>query len=135
MPGLYIGSTSGYSGKNTITVGLGMALKQAGLAIGYMKPVGAMPVDTDQGLADEDALFVRDALGQLAIVLVVATALGVAVALGLGALVGDGVPFSLRPAPIAASTVALIVLGMAGSLVALRRIGAVDPIVALGSDS
>lgn len=63
MPGLYIGSTSGYSGKNTITAGLGLALKQAGLSIGYMKPVGAMPVDTPQGLADEDALFVREALG------------------------------------------------------------------------
>lgn len=92
--------------------------------IGLLKALGA-----------STGYVVRDALGQLAIVLVVATALGVAVALGLGALVGEGVPFSLRPAPIAASTAALIVLGMAGSLVALRRIGAVDPIVALGSDS
>jgi len=63
MPGLYIGSTSGYSGKNTITVGLGLAFRQAGLRIGYMKPVGAMPVETPAGLADEDALFVRQALG------------------------------------------------------------------------
>ncbi len=63
MPGLYIGSTSGYSGKNTITVGLGQAFRQAGLSIGYMKPVGAMPVETPAGLADEDALFVRGALG------------------------------------------------------------------------
>ena len=63
MPGLYIGSTSGYSGKNTITVGLGLAFQKAGLKIGYMKPVGAMPVETDAGLADEDALFVRGALG------------------------------------------------------------------------
>jgi len=63
MPGLYIGSTSGYSGKNTITVGLGQAFLKAGLRIGYMKPVGAMPVETPAGLADEDALFVRSALG------------------------------------------------------------------------
>ena len=63
MPGLYIGSTSGYSGKNTITVGLGLAFQKAGLKIGYMKPVGAMPVETEAGLADEDALFVRGALG------------------------------------------------------------------------
>lgn len=63
MPGLYIGSTSGYSGKNTITVGLGLAFQKAGLNIGYMKPVGAMPVETPDGLADEDALFVRAALG------------------------------------------------------------------------
>ncbi|SNR92238.1 hypothetical protein SAMN04488503_1936 [Humidesulfovibrio mexicanus] len=63
MPGLYIGSTSGYSGKNTVSVGLGLAFQQAGLAVGYMKPVGAMPMETEAGLGDEDALFVRDALG------------------------------------------------------------------------
>ena len=63
MPGLYIGSTSGYSGKNTVTVGLGLALRDAGLSIGYMKPVGAVPMETKSGLGDEDALFVRDALG------------------------------------------------------------------------
>jgi BioD-like phosphotransacetylase family protein len=63
MPGLYIGSTSGYSGKNTLTVGLGLGFRQAGLSIGYVKPVGAMPVEVDGALADEDALFVRDALG------------------------------------------------------------------------
>lgn len=63
MPGLYIGSTSGYSGKNTITVGLGLGFQQAGLKVGYMKPVGAMPLETEAGLGDEDALFVRDALG------------------------------------------------------------------------
>ena len=63
MPGLYIGSTSGYSGKNTITAGLGLAFRQAGLSIGYMKPVGAVPLETPDGLGDEDALFVRDALG------------------------------------------------------------------------
>jgi len=67
MPGLYIGSTSGYSGKNTLTVGLGLGFRQAGLSIGYMKPVGAMPVEAPGelggGLADEDALFVRAALG------------------------------------------------------------------------
>ncbi len=62
MPGLYIGSTSGYSGKNTVTVGLGLAFQQAGLKVGYMKPVGAMPFETEAGLADEDALFVRAAL-------------------------------------------------------------------------
>jgi BioD-like phosphotransacetylase family protein len=63
MPGLYIGSTSGYSGKNTVTAGLGLGFQAQGLKIGYMKPVGAMPVDTPEGLADEDALFVRQALG------------------------------------------------------------------------
>jgi BioD-like phosphotransacetylase family protein len=63
MPGLYIGSTSAYSGKNTLTVGLGLDFRRAGLSVGYMKPVGAMPMEVGDELADEDALFVRGALG------------------------------------------------------------------------
>ncbi|WP_018125897.1 phosphotransacetylase family protein [Desulfovibrio oxyclinae] len=63
MPGLYIGSTSGYSGKNMIVMGIGQKLLKDGLNIGYMKPVGAMPVESDGKLGDEDALFVQDILG------------------------------------------------------------------------
>jgi putative ABC transport system permease protein len=60
------------------------------------------------------------------------TVLGASAGVGLGHFVGSEVPFSLRPGPILVSAGALIVLGMAGSLVAIRRITAVDPIVALG---
>lgn len=63
MPGLYIGSTSGYSGKNMIVMGIGQKLLKDGLNIGYMKPVGAMPVESEGKLGDEDALFVQDILG------------------------------------------------------------------------
>ena len=41
---------------------------------------------------------------------------------------------SRRP-PVVASAVALVVLGMAGSLVAVRKITSVDPIIALGAES
>ncbi len=63
MPGLYIGSTSGYSGKNMIVMGLGLKLQKEGLRVGYMKPVGAMPGERDGRLGDEDAYFVQDVLG------------------------------------------------------------------------
>lgn len=63
MRGLYIGSTSGYSGKNMIVMGIGLKLQKDGLNIGYMKPVGAMPVEVDGKLGDDDALFVQDVLG------------------------------------------------------------------------
>lgn len=92
--------------------------------IGLMKALGA-----------SNAYVLRDALGQLAVVLVVATAVGVGVAVGLGSLVGSGVPFSLQPAPVAGSALVLIVLGMAGSLVAIRRVTSVDPVIALGVES
>jgi putative ABC transport system permease protein len=76
----------------------------------------------------------RDALGQLAIVLVTATAAGTAVAVGFGQLVGSGVPFSLQAGPVLTSAAILIVLGLAGSLVAIRKVTTVDPIIALGAD-
>lgn len=91
--------------------------------IGLMKALGA-----------SSAYVVRDALGQLAVVLVVATALGTAVAVGLGQLVGGDVPFSLQAGPVLTSAAVLIVLGLLGSLVAIRRITSVDPLIALGAE-
>jgi len=63
MAGLYIGSTTGYSGKNMIIMGLGLKFQKEGFNVGYMKPVGAMPMEIDGKLGDEDAAFVQDVLG------------------------------------------------------------------------
>ena len=63
MKGLYIGSTSGYSGKNMITLGLGLKLQKDGANLGYMKPVGAVPLEKDGVLGDEDAFFIQETLG------------------------------------------------------------------------
>lgn len=91
--------------------------------IGLLKALGA-----------SNGYVLRDALGQLAVVLVAATAVGAGIGVGLGSLVGSGAPFSLRPGPVVASAVVLVALGMAGSLVSLRRITSVDPAVALGTE-
>lgn len=91
--------------------------------IGLMKALGA-----------SNAYVLRDSLGQLAVVLVAATAAGATIAVALGQLVGDGVPFSLRAGPVVTSALVLIVLGLAGSLVAIRRVTAVDPIIALSAE-
>lgn len=91
--------------------------------IGLMKALGAT-----------NGYVLRDALGQLAIVLVAATAVGAGVAFGLGQFVGDSVPFSLRAGPALASSLVLIVIGLVGSLVAVRRVTHVDPIIALGAE-
>ncbi|WP_426574019.1 ABC transporter permease [Aquihabitans sp. McL0605] len=91
--------------------------------IGLMKALGA-----------SNAYVLRDALGQLAIVLVLATSVGAAIAMAVGRLIGDAVPFSLQLGPAVASSVTLIVLGLAGSLVAIRRVTSVDPIIALGAE-
>ena len=64
MKGIYIGSTSGYSGKNMLVMGIGMRLQRDGYEIGYFKPVGAMPKEVDGKIGDDDAIFVQGMLGQ-----------------------------------------------------------------------
>ncbi|MFP4213999.1 MAG: phosphotransacetylase family protein [Desulfohalobiaceae bacterium] len=63
MPGLYIGSTSGFAGKNLLAMAMALNFQKEGYRVGYMKPVGAMPSDKDQTMGDEDALFVQEVLG------------------------------------------------------------------------
>jgi len=75
----------------------------------------------------------KESLGQVFLVLTAATVAGAAIGYGLGLLVTGGtVPFSLQPGPVLAASATLIVTGMAGVLVGVRRITRVDPIIALG---
>jgi putative ABC transport system permease protein len=91
--------------------------------IGLLKALGA-----------SSAYVVRDALGQLAVVLLVAVSIGTAIGLVLGGFVGSDVPFHLAAGSVAASAITLTVVGMAGSLVALRRLTRVDPLTSLGAE-
>ena len=61
--GLYIGSTRPYSGKSMLTMGIGLRLQKDGLSLGYMKPVGTMPVEKNGVAGDEDAFFMQEVLG------------------------------------------------------------------------
>jgi BioD-like phosphotransacetylase family protein len=63
MKALFIGSTAGNSGKTLVTVGLGLSLKDAGLKVGYFKPLGRMPVTANGRTVDADAQFVKGVLG------------------------------------------------------------------------
>lgn len=87
--------------------------------IGLMKALGA-----------STAYVVRDSLAQLAVLLVAATAVGVLLALAVGTQL-RGAPFSLEPGAVLVTAASLVVLGMLGSLAAIRRITGVDPIVAM----
>lgn len=95
---------------------------QRTLQIGLLKALGA-----------STTYVVRDALGQLAVVIVAATTVGMGAAAGAGLFVGDGVPFRLEPGSLLSSAALLVVAGMLGSLVALRRITRVDPAIALAA--
>jgi BioD-like phosphotransacetylase family protein len=62
MVSLYIGSTSGYTGKTLVTMGLGYKFIRDGLNIGYIKPVGILPVKVNDILTDNDAWRIYRAL-------------------------------------------------------------------------
>ncbi|MEU5808434.1 ABC transporter permease [Streptomyces sp. NPDC047718] len=76
----------------------------------------------------------RDALGQAVVMLAIGTGLGTALAAGIGALISGGdVPFVLDAATVLAPAAIMIVLGALGAALSIRRITAVDPLIALGS--
>jgi uncharacterized protein len=63
MRSVYIASTEGSAGKTTLAVGIGRALRERGLSVGYFKPVGAAPPGADADAVDDDARFAADVLG------------------------------------------------------------------------
>jgi BioD-like phosphotransacetylase family protein len=54
---LYIASTSGYSGKTLIALGLGRIWSEQGVRVGYVKPLGKIPVTEGGRVFDDDAAF------------------------------------------------------------------------------
>jgi len=58
MAVLYIVSTEAYSGKTGICISLGLELKERGLKVGYMKPIGTLPGRVDEKTVDLDAYYV-----------------------------------------------------------------------------
>lgn len=91
--------------------------------IGLLKALGA-----------STAYIVRDALGQLAVLLVAAIAVGTAAGLLVGGLVDAEVPFRLSSGSVALSSLLLGLMGLGGSLVAIRRFTSVDPVISLRAE-
>lgn len=60
---LYVISTASYSGKSAICLALALALRKEGLAVSYIKPVGASLMRFGDGYIDEDAYVAWTALG------------------------------------------------------------------------
>jgi len=59
---LYIASTSEYAGKTLLALALGTIWKEAGVKVGYVKPLGKIPVLRDGRLMDGDASFLAEVL-------------------------------------------------------------------------
>ncbi len=60
---IYIASNTGFSGKTFVSLGLSMKLMDMGYKVGYMKPIGKVPVKQEKDVFDADALFVKETLG------------------------------------------------------------------------
>ncbi len=59
---LYIASVGSYSGKSIAALAIGLAMRDAGYRIGYMKPLGTLPHEVQGVVTDEDAHFVSSKL-------------------------------------------------------------------------
>lgn len=87
-----------------------------------------------KALGASRAYVARDAVGQLVVVLLGATALGGLVAFGVGALIGNtAVPFRLAAGPALTALGLLVVAGLLGCLAGIRHVVSVDPAMALRS--
>lgn len=86
-----------------------------------------------KALGGSTAYLMRDALVQALLVLVAGAGLGGTVGVGLGAAAAGVVPFVLTVTTTAAPVAAMLVLGVLGAVLAVRRITSVDPLTALGS--
>ena len=135
--GAYSGSP-GYSAESsTMTLIRGFLLVISALVVGAFFTVWTIQRTRQIGLLKalgaSSWYVIRDALGQLAILLVVSITIGCLIAVLAGSLVGDDVPFNLTARSTLVTALVLAVVGMAGSLVALRRITGVDPAISLSS--
>ncbi|WP_129358832.1 MULTISPECIES: ABC transporter permease [Micrococcaceae] len=77
---------------------------------------------------------IKDAVGQAGIVLAVGAVLGLGLGAGLGWLAQNGVPFQLSAGTTLLPAAGIWVLGMLGSLVAVRKVAKIDPLIALGGN-
>ncbi|MEV7215105.1 ABC transporter permease [Kitasatospora cineracea] len=77
---------------------------------------------------------VRDALAQAAAVLLAGALLGGALGAAGGAFASAAVPFDVGVTTVAVPVGAMVLLGLLGAALAVRRITAVDPLAALGAN-
>ncbi len=62
MVPIFLASTTPYSGKTLIALGLALKLREQGFSVGYIKPLGTTPVMVGKDLYDADAVFIKEAL-------------------------------------------------------------------------
>ncbi len=91
--------------------------------IAVLKALGASP-----------GYVLRDALAQAAIVLLAGAAVGGALGLAGGVFAAQAAPFLITPLTTLVPVVGIVVLGLAGAVLAVRKVTSVDPLLALGGN-
>jgi putative ABC transport system permease protein len=86
-----------------------------------------------KALGGSTRYILRDALAQVLVVLLGATAVGTGIGWVLGLMMPSAMPFSLELPKVLMASGLLIVLGVIGSFAAVRRITKIDPLIALGA--
>jgi putative ABC transport system permease protein len=129
-----IGSYSAENGSLQLMRGFLFAI--SALVVGAFFTVWTIQRSADvavlKALGASTAYLLRDALGQAFLVLLVGTALGTAISALFGVVAPDGVPFVVDASTTLLPAGVLIVLGMVGAGLAIRRVTSVDPHTALG---
>jgi BioD-like phosphotransacetylase family protein len=59
---IYIASNTPYAGRTLVSLGLALKLREMGYDVGYLKPLGTIPVKTGKEVHDADALFIKEVL-------------------------------------------------------------------------
>lgn len=80
------------------------------------------------------AALLRDALGQALVLLLSGTATGTALVVAIGAVLSTtAMPFQLTAATVLVPALAMVLLGLIGAALSVRKITSVDPLTALGA--
>src|SRR3546814_886983 len=130
-----IGSYSSENGSLRLIRGFLLAI--SALVVGAFFTVWTMQRSGDiavlKALGASTTFLLRDAMGQAALLLLGGVGLGALIVIALGAVVGKEAPFVLDPTTLGGPLVLLVLLGMCGAALAVRRVVTVDPHTALGS--
>jgi putative ABC transport system permease protein len=121
----------------TLALMIGMLFAISALVVGVFFLVWSMQRQNDvsvlKALGASNAWLRKDAVGQAALVLLIAILVGTGLALGLGAAISGVAPFVVSWWTIAPPAVAMFIAGLIGSVVSLRQITRVDPLIALNA--
>ncbi|MGB9710575.1 MAG: DRTGG domain-containing protein [Thermodesulfovibrio sp.] len=60
---IFIISNRAFTGKNFFALGLALTLQERGFKIGYIRPLGRIPIKKGEEIFDEEAVFIKELLG------------------------------------------------------------------------